>query len=143
MKNGFFHVPVEKESRKFTSFIVPDGQYEYLFAPFGLCNSPAVFQKFINQVFRDLIKNGVVLAYVDDLIIPSTDFETALANLEKTLCVAEDFGLNINWKKCKFLQTKIEFLGHIIENGTRPTESKIEAVMKFPQPENVKQIQSF
>lgn len=144
LKNGFFHVPVEKESRKYTAFVVPDGQYEFLYAPFGLCNSPAVFQKFINQVFRNLIKNGIVLTYVDDLIIPSVGFEDALTNLKKTLYVAQDFGLDINWKKCNFLQTKIEFLGHIIENGmTRPTDNKTEAVTKFRQPENVKQMQSF
>lgn len=123
---------------------MPDGQYEFLYAPFGLCNSPAVFQKFINQIFKDLIRNGIVLTYVDDVIIPSSNFEKALINLRETLCVAESYGLNINWKKCKFLQTKIEFLGHIIENGTIcPTETKTEAVMKFSQPENVKQVQSF
>ncbi|XP_029162889.1 uncharacterized protein LOC114934371 [Nylanderia fulva] len=109
LKNGFFHVPMEKESRKYTSFVVPDGQYEFLYAPFGLCNSPAVFQRFINQTFRELIRGGVVLTYVDDLIIPSTDFEAALSGLEKVLGVAERFGLNINWKKCKFLQTRVEF----------------------------------
>lgn len=144
LRNGFFHVPVEKESRKYTSFVVPDGQYEFLYAPFGLCNSPAVFQRFINQIFRELIRDGVVLTYVDDIIVPSADFEVALSGLEKVLCVAERFGLDINWGKCKFLQTRVEFLGLIIENGsTRPTEHKTEAVMRFPQPKTIKQVQSF
>lgn len=137
-------MPVEKESRKYTSFVVPDGQYEFLYAPFGLCNSPAVFQRFINQIFRELIRDGVVLTYVDDIIVPSANFEVALSGLEKVLCVAERFGLDINWGKCKFLQTRVEFLGLIIENGsTRPTEHKTEAVMRFPQPKTIKQVQSF
>jgi len=34
------------------AFIVPDGQYEFLRAPFGLCNSPAVFQRYINAIFH-------------------------------------------------------------------------------------------
>lgn len=117
LRNGFFHVPIDKESRKYTSFVVPDGQYEFLYALFGLCNSPAVFQRFINRVFRELIENGVVLTYVDDLIIPCTNFEAALSNLKKVLSVAENFGLDIHWGKCRFFQTRIEFLGHIIENG--------------------------
>jgi len=43
LKNGFFHVSVAKESRKYTSFITHHGQYQFLRVPFGLCNSPPVF----------------------------------------------------------------------------------------------------
>lgn len=73
LENGFFHVPVEEDSKKFTSFIVPDGQYEYNFVPFGYCNSPSVFQRYIIVIFRALIREGVVKVYVDDLIVPSVD----------------------------------------------------------------------
>ncbi|XP_043501575.1 uncharacterized protein LOC122523751 [Polistes fuscatus] len=121
LKNGFFHVPLEPESRKYTSFIVCDGQYEFLYVPFGLCNSPAVFQKFINAAFRELIGKKIVLTYMDDLIIPSKDRESGIEYLQE-----------------------VEFLGHVIVNGrNRPSRGKTEAVMKFPQPSSVKQIQSF
>lgn len=144
LKNGFFHVPIDRDSRKYTAFIVPDGQYEFLYVPFGLCNSPAVFQKFINVVFKELTNKKKVIIYMDDLIIPSLNYEDGVENLKMVLRVAEEFGLNINWKKCSFLQTRIEFLGHIIEDGSiRPSERKTEAVMKFPQPQNFKQNQSF
>jgi len=39
---GFFHVPISPESRKYTSFVTQSGQYEFLFVPFGITNSPAV-----------------------------------------------------------------------------------------------------
>jgi len=81
LKNGFFHVYMDEQSRKVTAFIVPDGHYEFLRVPFGLCNSPAVFQRFINTVFRDLIQEKTVLAYMDDLIIPSANCETGIRNL--------------------------------------------------------------
>ncbi|XP_043498670.1 uncharacterized protein LOC122521973 [Polistes fuscatus] len=95
LKNGFFHVSIEEESRKYTAFIVPDGHYEFLKVPFGLYT-------------------------------------------------ASQAGLQINWKKCSFLQSRVEFLGHIIENGRiRPSERKTEAVKNFPTPTNIRQVQSF
>lgn len=144
LKNGFFHVKMDKSSMKYTAFIVPDGHYEFLRVPFGLCNSPAVFQKFVNAVFRDLIRDKVVLVYMDDLIIPSIDFESALRKLKRVLDVASQHGLIINWKKCNLLRTGVEYLGHIVEGGKiRPSEHKTEAVKKFPMPASVRQVQSF
>lgn len=144
LKNGFFHVPLEPNSRKYTSFITPDGQYEFLYTPFGLCNSPAVFQKFINAIFRKLIDEKIVLTYMDDLVVIAMCYSSAISRLKRVLQLSADFGLNINWQKSSFLQTRIEFLVHIIENSTtRPTERKTNAVTKFPQPRNVKDVQSF
>jgi len=85
LKNGFFHVMIDEQSIKYTAFIVPDGYYEFLRVPFGLCNSSAIFQEFINIVFKDLIQTKIVLTYMDDLIIPSSDYESGIANLKAVL----------------------------------------------------------
>lgn len=112
--------------------------------PFGLCNSPTNFVKFIDEVFRDLSRQGIVFAYMDDLIVPGKDEEEAFQNLRKTLEVAADKGLSINWKKCKFLQKRVEYLGHIIENGhVRPATLKLEAVDRYPKPKCRRDIQGF
>jgi len=86
-----------------------------------------------------------VLIYLYDLIIPSADRDTGIKNLEIVLKIASEAGLVINWKKCCFLlQSRVEFLGHVVENGRiYPSTHKIEAVHKFPEPTNVKQVQSF
>jgi len=52
LKNGFFHVEIAEESRKYTSFIVPTGQYEFIWMPFGLYNSSSVFQKYKRCIQR-------------------------------------------------------------------------------------------
>lgn len=144
LKNGFFHVLVAAESRKYTSFVTPDGQYEFVKTPFGLCNSPTSFLRFIDEVFRDLIRRNVVFTYVDDLIVPGKDEEEALRNLKETLSVAAEKGLSINWKKCAFLKRRVEYIGHVIKGGTvGPSSAKMKAVKKYPEPTTKKAVQSF
>lgn len=144
LKNGFFHVPIEESSQKYTAFVVPNGHYEFLGVPFGLCNSPAVFQKFIHAVFRKLIAAGIVRVYMDDIIVLANDVVSAIANLETVLAVTSQYGLVVNWGKCNLLQTRVEYLGHIVENACiQPSEHKPIAVIKFPKPQCVKDVQSF
>ncbi|XP_018429431.1 PREDICTED: uncharacterized protein LOC108802038 [Nanorana parkeri] len=50
------------------------GLFEYNVMPFGLCNAPATFQAFINDVFRDLLDVYVVI-YLDDILIFSDTLE--------------------------------------------------------------------
>ena len=53
-------------------------------------------------------------------------------------------GLTVNWDKSKFLQTEIHFLGFIItQEGILANPDKVEAIMRFPEPKKIKQLQSF
>lgn len=144
LRNGFYHVDVEESSVKYTSFITPDGQYEFVKAPFGLCNSPSIFQRYINMVFHEAKQNKLLNLYLDDVMIPATDEEDNLKKLRKVFEIAAENGLIINFEKCKFLQRKITFLGFVIENNTvRPSMEKTKAIELFPQPNNLKAVQSF
>lgn len=66
-------------------------------------NSPAVFQRFINEIFREHIKKGEVLTYMDDLVIMAKDEDEAMNRLRSILEKAEAYGLKIKWKKCQFM----------------------------------------
>ncbi|GBN63771.1 Retrovirus-related Pol polyprotein from transposon 297 [Araneus ventricosus] len=144
LKNAFFHVDVNKDSRKYTSFVTHEGQYQFLKVPFGLCNSPAVFQRYINTIFRPLINDGIVLPYLDDIIILSSSFEEGIERMERVLSIASEYGLEINFNKSHFLKKRIEFLGHVVEDGKIfPSTLKTKVVLNFPEPANLKQIHSF
>ncbi|GFV12752.1 retrovirus-related Pol polyprotein from transposon 17.6 [Trichonephila clavipes] len=143
LKNGFFHVDVNEDCKHLTSFVVPDGQFEFNKVPFGLSTSPSVFQRYVYSIFRELMRKGIVIIYMDDLVIPAKD-EKGLEKLREVLEVASKYGLEMKFKKCQFLRRKVEFLGHVVENGTiRPSIAKTIAVKKFPVPTTVKQVQSF
>ncbi|GBM19209.1 Retrovirus-related Pol polyprotein from transposon 297 [Araneus ventricosus] len=144
LKNAFLHVDVNKDSRKYTSFVTHEGQYQFLKVPFGLCNSPAVFQRYINTIFRPLINDGIVLPYLDDVIILSSSFEEGIERVERVLSIASEYGLEINFNKSHFLKKRIEFLGHVIEDcKIFPSTLRTKAVLNFPEPANLKQIHSF
>ncbi|GFW71089.1 retrovirus-related Pol polyprotein from transposon 412 [Trichonephila clavipes] len=82
LRNGFFHVDVDEHCRKYTSFIVPDGQFEFNKVPFGLSTSPGVFQRYVSSIFRDLTRKGIVISYLDDLVIPAKNEQPNLAPLQ-------------------------------------------------------------
>ncbi|GFX23344.1 hypothetical protein TNCV_4936591 [Trichonephila clavipes] len=93
LRNGFFHVPVNKQSRPYTSFVTQNGQFQFLKMPFGLSTCPSTFQRFINTVFRDLVVQGIVLPYMDDIVILAKNESEAIERLKKVLQVSSDYGL--------------------------------------------------
>ncbi len=82
LTKGFFQIPLDPESRKITAFATPRGLYQYRVLPFGLANSPAVFNRRIRQVLGDL--NGIEV-FVDDVLIHSTDLEEHVKLLRTVL----------------------------------------------------------
>lgn len=144
LENGFFHVPIEEESRKYTAFITANGHYEFNVVPFGLCVSPAIFQRFINTIFAELVTDRTVIVYMDDVIIPAIDEREAVTKLRRMLTVGAENGLKIKWKKCSILQRRVEFLGYEIEDGMiRAAKSKTNDVKKYREPKDASGIQKF
>ncbi|GFU26089.1 hypothetical protein TNCV_5105471 [Trichonephila clavipes] len=144
LKNGFFHVAVNERSRKFTSFVTHNGQYQFRRMPFGLSTCPSTFMRYINAIFQHLISKSIVLPYMDDVVIPAANESQALEYLKIVLQVACDYRLEINFKKCQFLHNTIEFLGHIIENGRLfPSPSKTKAVINYTDLKTIKDVRRF
>jgi hypothetical protein len=73
-------VPMDEDSIDKTAFVTPDSHYEFLRMPFGLCNSPSVFQRLMDNVLGSL-RNTVAFPYMDDVIIPSVTIEQGLNRL--------------------------------------------------------------
>ncbi len=67
-----------------TAFLTTRGHYEYQVMPYGLANSPAIFQSFINEIFKDLL-NQSVIAYIDDILIYSTSEAEHINHVKEVL----------------------------------------------------------
>ncbi|CAG4988445.1 unnamed protein product [Colias eurytheme] len=143
MESGFHQIPIEINSIEKTAFVTPDGQFEYLTMPFGLCNAPAVYQRAINTALEDY-KDSIALIYMDDVLIPSETEEAGLNYLDLVLKKLYDAGFSINISKCKFLKNSVEYLGNIISNGeVKPSPNKTKALKNTQPPTCVKQLRQF
>jgi len=109
---------MHEESIKFTSFVTPLGQYEYLRMPFGLTNASRVFQCFIHTVFETFIREHKILLYLDDILIATQNLDEHLAILSELFELAGKSHLQFRIDKCHFAQTEINYLGYCVnEHG--------------------------
>ncbi|KAG1952342.1 retrotransposable element [Pimephales promelas] len=107
-----------------TAFSTCTGHYEYQVMPFGLSNSPAVFQSFINDIFRDMLHRTVII-YIDDILIYSNTLKDHIQHVRAVLERLIQHQLYAKIEKCEFHQTSTTFLGYIISpKGVAMDESK-------------------
>lgn len=145
LRDGFHQIKVHPDSTKFFSFATPDGQFEYVRLPFGYSEAPAEFQKRIVQILQELIRENKILVYIDDIFIASATIEENLQVLKQVLIILKKYGFELNYKKCKFLKKRIEYLGYIISYNLIITMSDrhTSAIKEFPVPNNIHKMQSF
>ncbi|GFU86747.1 hypothetical protein TNCV_2731801 [Trichonephila clavipes] len=96
---------------------------------FGLCNASSTFQRFIDEVTRDL---PFVYAFVDDLLVASDNEPQHLEHLEILFSKLKEYGLCINVEKCQFGQSTIEFLGFKLSGeGIEPLPDRVKCILNF------------
>lgn len=144
MATGFHQIKISENSIHLTGFVTPEDHFEFLKMPYGLANSPIVYQRIINETLRDHINEGNVLVYVDDVLLLSNSVDEGIALLRRVLETLTTAGFSINLRKCSFLTTEVEYLGRLVSQGqVRPSPRKVEALVNTTPPENLKQVRQF
>lgn len=81
---------------------------------------------------------------MDDFLIATETLEHHFQVLKKVFKLLTANLLDLWLDKCRFLQTKLDYLGYtIISDGIQPTKQGVEAIRKFPAPRCVRDVQSF
>ena len=141
--SGYYQIPLEKDSRKKTSFNTRFGSFQWTRLPMGLCTAGATFQRAMTLVLRGLEWEEVIV-YLDDVIVLGTDFSDTLSALCKVLDRFRLHNLKLKPRKCHFFKEEVEFLGKLVSgNGTSIAPDKLEAVKRWPVPQNAKELMSF
>ena len=140
---GYYQVPMDPESKPYTSFVTSSGQWQFCRMPFGLCNAPATFQRLMNTMLQNFPVDRVMV-YLDDLLVISKTFQEHLSTVDSVLATLQENGLKIKPSKCQLFQDKVKFLGHVISaDGLGPLEENVKAVQEYPSPRTIKSVQRF
>jgi len=118
--------------------------YEPTVMYFGLTNSSTTFQTMINDLFKDLINQGDMATFINDILV-ATDIEKGHDELvEEVLKRLEENDLFVKLEKYKWKVREVEFLGVVISpKKIEMQREKVEGVLNWLASRNIKEVQKF
>ena len=141
---GFNNVRIKEGDEWKAAFITKHGLFEPTVMFFGLTNSPATFQHMMDDIFRDLINQGVLIVYIDDLLIFTETLEQHRKITQEVLKRLRKHKLFLKLSKCRFEASEVDFLGMVIKHGEiTMAREKVQAVADWPTPKNLRDVRSF
>ena len=126
-----------------TAFRTRYGSFEWSIMPFSLTNAPVAFQRFMNDIFSDLL-DVCIMIYLDDILINLNDMSKHHRHVKEVLKCLCKAGLYAKAEKCKFHSESVEYLGYILSpSGLTMSNDKVKIIQDWLEPKKVKDIQSF
>ncbi|CAM8908450.1 unnamed protein product [Rhodiola kirilowii] len=126
-----------------TAFRTHHRHYEFCVLPFGLTNAPATFQSLMNQVLSPFLRR-FVLVFFDDILIYSKEWESHIEHLTKVFELLRKECFYLKLSKYEFGVGRVDYLGHVISSeGVSTDPKKVEAMMAWPTPRNIRELQGF
>nr|GEX96811.1 DNA-directed DNA polymerase [Tanacetum cinerariifolium] len=117
--------------------------FAYRRMPFGLCNAPGTFQRYMMSIFHDMIEKKMEV-FMDNFLVFGDSFSSCLTNLDKMLNRCEETNLVLNWEKCHFMRREGIVLGHkILKSGIEVDREKVDVIAKLSHPTTIKGVRSF
>ena len=114
---GFNNVRIRKGDEFKATFTMHLGTYEPTVMFFCLTYSPATFQCMMDHIFHDLIKDGKIIVYMDDILVFSTNLEEHQQVVNTVLQRLQEHSLFLKPEKCQFEKAQMDFFGMVIGNG--------------------------
>ena len=144
LRQGYNNVWIKEGDEWKVAFTTPKGSFKPIVIFFGLTNSSATFQVMMNELLRDLINIGKVVAFIDNVIVGTEmkeGHDEIVAEIMKRL---EENDLYVKLEKCKWKVREVGFLGVVIRpDGIKMEEEKVKGILDWPTPKYVKDMQKF
>lgn len=143
LASGYHQVAMHPDDIHKTAFNCRYGLFEWTVMPMGLTNAPSAFMRMMNNIFRPYI-DKFLPCFLDDLLVYGSSMEEHLEHLEIVLSTLREHKLYAKRSKCVFGVSELSFLGHVVsKEGVKVDQSKVQAVLDWPQPKDVSQLRSF
>ena len=139
LTKGYCQVLTAPEHIEKTSFVCHRGKFEFLRMPFGVKNAPAVFQALMLSDCKEYSS-----LYMDDIVIFSPNWDEHKVHVRQILQKLRRAGIMANSAKCHWSGTKMEFLGHLVGEGTMSIpDHRVQALRQYNRPVTKKGLRSF
>jgi len=126
------------------AFCTNRGLFEPFVIFFRITNSPTIFQTMMNNIFRTVIAEGIVVVYLDNILIFTKTKEEHERAVQRVLEILAEHKLFLHPEKCEFHRKQIEYLGLVIsENKVVMDPVKVARVCEWPILENRTDMQAF
>ena len=143
IRQTFHRIRINPDSEELTTFRTYYRSYKYQVLPFRLTNGPAVYQRYMNEVLFDYL-DDFCTAYLDDILIYSTDIADHEDHVKIVLQRLREAGLQVDIKKTEYHVTRTKYLGFIIStDGIEVNPEKISAITNWQLSTTIKGVQSF
>jgi len=141
---GFNSIRIKEGDEWKGAFTIHVGSFEPIVMFFGMMNSPAIFQVMINEILRDMINEGKVAVFVDNVLVGTETEEEHDEIVEEVLRRLEENDLYVKPEKCAWKVRKIGFLGVVIgPGGIEMEKEKVNGVLSWSKPKNMKDVRKF
>lgn len=141
---AFWSIPIRMEDRYKSAFVTQHGHYEWRSMPFGIKVAPACFQRILSGIIKRKDLSNFAINYLDDILIFSHSFDEHVEHLQRVISAIFDEGFRLNFKKCSFASSSIQYLGHILgPNSVTPLQDNLTAINTFPPPTSRKHVRQF
>ena len=143
LRNAYHQVRVREGDEWKTAFRCREGHFEYQVCPQGPTNAPAMFQYFMNDILREHL-DIICVGILDDVIIFSATPAEHVHHVRTILEVLRQHKLYAKIQKCEFDREEMTFVGFLVsKSGIGMDPAKVAAVLEWPTPKTVKEVQSF
>ncbi|ESK83040.1 reverse transcriptase-rnase h-integrase [Moniliophthora roreri MCA 2997] len=137
--NGYNNIQIKDGDQWKAAFKTPRGLFEPMVMFFGLMNSPATFQAFMNDILKDFIDEGWCVVYMDNILIFSDEINIHRLRMRHVLERLRENDLYLKLEKCEFEVAKTLFLGMVITPGhILMDETKLAGIKDWEAPKTVK-----
>uniref|UniRef100_A0A0W0G410 Reverse transcriptase-rnase h-integrase n=1 Tax=Moniliophthora roreri TaxID=221103 RepID=A0A0W0G410_MONRR len=144
LRNGYNNVRIKDGDQWKAAFKTNRGLFEPTVMFFGLSNSPATFQAFMNDILSDFIDEGWCVVYMDDILLFSKDQAKHRERMKRLMRRLQTHDLFLKPEKCEFDVTEVVFLGMVIRPGYIAMDPvKLAGIAEWEPPQTVKGVCTF